>query len=146
MQTVSFEHDYDAPIERVFDWLTTCANYGAGPLMFSGRLVRPGRDGGESVGALRRFRSAICWWREEITAYQRPDLFGYQVVWIFPPTRHHGATIELTDRGGITHVSWASTYSMPVPLIGFIFELLVLPFGKFYVRSMLETAAKALNH
>ena len=144
MKAVHEECDCDAPIGAVFDWLTTCGNYAAAPRMFSGRLVRPGREGGESLAALRAFRSSVSWWREEITGYEKPRMFRYQVVRTFPPVyRHHGATIELTEHEGRTHVTWVSTFSIPAPLIGAVLERVLFPIGQFYVRSILEAAAKA---
>jgi hypothetical protein len=147
MITVREERDIDAPIEDVFDWLTTSSNYATAPRMFSGRLIRPGREGGESLGAVRTFRSGIIWWwREEITVYERPRTFGYQVLRSIPPVyRHLGATIELTERDGLTHVTWVSKAAMPVPLIGPALERASLPAGRMYVRSILEAARSALS-
>jgi hypothetical protein len=147
MFTVREERDIDAPIEAVFDWLTTSNNYATAPRMFSGRLIRAGREGGESLGAIRTFRSSIIWWwREEIIAYERPRTFGYQVLRSIPPVyQHHGATIDLTDSGGLTHVTWVTTSSMPVPVIGPALERSALPVGRMYVRSILDAAISDLS-
>jgi hypothetical protein len=145
MQTVSEAATYSAPIETVFDWLTTASNYGKARRMISGRLLRPGRDGGEGLGAHRAFRSTVSWWQEEISAYERPQRFGYQVIRTFPPVyRHHGARIELSEREGRTHVTWVSSYSIPVPRIGPAIERAIFPIGRFYVRSILDAAKDAL--
>jgi hypothetical protein len=62
---------------------------------------------------------------------------------MLPPAQHHGATIELSERGEQVHVTWTSAYSMPAPLIGAVLERITLPVGRYYVRSILKAAAKA---
>jgi hypothetical protein len=143
MRTVYAEHDYDAPIETVYDWLAEPSNYATATGMLHGSLTLPGATGGPSLGAHRKFRAMYCLWQEEVTAYDRPHRFDYQVTRILPRARHHGATLEFTQRGGRVHVAWTSKYSMPVPLLGPFFEWAVFPVTKFYVRSILKAAARA---
>lgn len=143
MQTVTGERDYSAPIEVVFDWLANPSNYTSARGVFRGRLAAPGRDGGHGLGAIRKFVGAGSWWTEEVTAFERPNRFGYHVLRIVPPGRHHGATIELRELSGRTHVAWESTYSVPVPLIGAVLEWLFRPVARFYIRSVLDAAARA---
>ena len=142
MKTVIVERDYGASVETIFDWLANPTNYKWAAAIFSARFTRPGDDGEYRLGAIRTFRSPQCWWTEEVTVYERPYRFGYQVLRIFPPAQHHGATIDLAERGGRTHVRWMSSYSMPVPVVGGALERATFPAGRFYVRSILAAAAK----
>jgi hypothetical protein len=75
----------------------------------------------------------------------KPDHTGAWHLAEAPRARHHGAAIELSERGGRTHVTSTSKYSMPVPLIGALLERATLPVGRYYVRSVLKAAAKATD-
>jgi len=58
--------------ERVFDWLADPANLTAAPVILKVRWVK--------VGALREAIGLGGWFREQITAHDRPRAYSYRVV------------------------------------------------------------------
>ncbi|BBY04683.1 hypothetical protein MNVI_00010 [Mycobacterium noviomagense] len=65
------------------------------------------------VGALREVHGVGTWFREEITAFDRPRSYAYLIVRSFPPFNHEGGTLTFTPSGDGTHVDWRSNYTHP---------------------------------
>jgi len=110
-----------APIEAVFDRLTDHANYkNVSPLRIS-ELVRLGEPEPNGVGAIRRMGLVGPTQTEEVTVFERPTRFDYQLRSGLP-VRDHTGTVELAKTGAGTHITYSvrSTPSLPIPGLGFV--------------------------
>jgi hypothetical protein len=85
--------------ERVFDWLAEPANLTAAPVILKVRWVK--------VGALREAIGLGGWFREQITAHDRPRAYSYRVVRSMPPFDHEGGTLTFIPSTDGTHPAYA---------------------------------------
>jgi hypothetical protein len=110
-----------APIEAVFDRLTDHANYKhMSPLRIS-VLEQPGESEPNGVGAIRRMGLIGPTQTEQVTVFERPTRFEYELRSGLP-VRDHTGTVELVDTGAGTHITYSvrSTPSLPIPGLGFV--------------------------
>ena len=112
MVEIHLEKAIHAPVEQVFDWLADPANLAAAPLALRGRWAKD--SSGPGAGAVREVTAVGTWFREEITAYDRPRSYTYLIIRSFPPFNHEGGTLTFTASGDSTHVDWLSHYTHPV--------------------------------
>ena len=71
---------------------------------------------------MRKVVGVGTWFREEITAYDRPHSYSYLIVRSFPPFNHEGGTLTFTASGDGTHVDWLSNYTHPARAGGKVME------------------------
>jgi uncharacterized protein YndB with AHSA1/START domain len=138
MRTVQIEKTLRAPIERVFDVLADHAGYVHFPGVKSAKVVRPGAPDPNGVGAVREIDVGLAWFREEVTAFERPIRMAYQIVHSRPPLVHDGGSITLTATPEGTHVSWVTTFRVALPLIGGLATAIA-------ARQMTRDFARALD-
>jgi len=98
-----------APPGVVYDLLRDGATWPVWSPLGSFRLEREGRDGGESLGAIRVFRTATVSSHEEIVGYEPGRSFSYSAL-SGMPIRSHRADIELTGRDGGTAITWREDF------------------------------------
>jgi hypothetical protein len=77
-------------------------------------LERPGTDGLESVGAIRRFRTGAVTSREELLALEPDRSISYTALSGLP-IRNHRADVELTDRPAGTLITWREDFQAKIP-------------------------------
>lgn len=135
-----------APTEQVFDWLADPANLAAAPLALKAGDAKdsPGRG----AGALREVTGVGTWFREKITAYDRPRSYSYLIVRSFPPFNHEGGTLTFTPSGtdaSGTHVDWLSHYTHPVWAGGRLMEAVSYRLLRSSFNAILDACAKALQ-
>ncbi len=106
MVQIHLERTIAAPTERVFDWLADPANLAAAPLVLRAGYAKD--SPGHGAGALREVVGVGTWFREEITAYDRPHSYTYLILRSFPPFNHEGGTLTFTASGNSTRVDWLS--------------------------------------
>ncbi|MFG3258464.1 SRPBCC family protein [Streptomyces sp. NPDC048172] len=146
METMTVERVIHAPIEDVFDWLTTTTHYTRSPLVLRCRLARPGEDAPYGVGAVRSHLWMIGWLRERITRYERPYVTEYVVERSLPPSRHELGRMTFAEADGGTLVTWTTRAEMRAPLVGgFLTRHLVRPLITRSFRSILDAADTALS-
>jgi uncharacterized protein YndB with AHSA1/START domain len=143
MVEIHLEKTIDAPVERVFDWLADPANLAAAPLALSGRWAEG--SSGPGAGAVRKVIGVGTWFREEITAYDRPRSYTYLIVRSFPPFNHEGGTLTFTPSGGGTRVDWLSHYTHPAWAGGKVLEALSYRMLRSSFRAILDACGKALE-
>ncbi len=133
MRTIIVKHTIQAPIERVFDRLADHALYDQFPGVRKSTLAKNGKSNKNGVGAIREIESGVAWFREEITAYQRPVRLDYVILRSFPPLRHGGSSVQLKKVGSATEVTWTSSVRLKVPLVGkLLTPLLAAQMAKSY--------------
>jgi uncharacterized protein YndB with AHSA1/START domain len=140
---IHLERTIAAPVEQVFDWLADPANLAAAPLALKAGYAkgwsRPG------AGAIREVVGVGTWFREEITAYDRPHSYSYLIVRSFPPFNHEGGTLTFTAMGDGTHVDWLSNYTHPAWAGGKLLEALSYRLLRSSFLAILDGCAKALE-
>jgi uncharacterized protein YndB with AHSA1/START domain len=143
MVEIHLERTIDAPVEQVFDWLADPPNLAAAPLALRGRYAKDSR--GLGAGAVREVIAVGTWFREEITAYDRPRSYSYLIVRSFPPFNHEGGTLTFTPSGDSTRVDWQSSYTHPARAGGKLLEAVTYRMLRWSFRSILDACAKALE-
>ena len=143
MVEIHLERTIEAPVDQVFDWLADPGSLAAAPLAFKGYWAKG--TSGPGPGALREVIGAGNWFREEITAYDRPHSYSYLIVKSFPPFNHDGGTLTFTAFGEKTHVDWLTNYTHPAAAGGKVLEA----FSRRLLRSsfvaILNACAQALE-
>jgi hypothetical protein len=132
-----------ASAERVFDWLADPANLTAAPVILKVRWVKGSPAPGE--GALREPIGLGGWFREQITAHDRPRAYSYRVVRSFPRFDHEGATLTFTASAHGTHVDWLTSYSHPAHAGGKAMEAVSRRLLRWSFLTVLAGCAKALE-
>ena len=112
MVEIHLERAIAAPPEQVFDWLADPANLAAAPLVLKAGYTKDSAEPG--AGAVRQVTGVGTWFREEITAYDRPRSYSYRIVRSVPPFNHEGGTLTFTPSGAGTHVDWLTNYTHPI--------------------------------
>ena len=129
--------------ERVFDWLADPANLTAAPVILTVRWVKGFSGPGE--GAVREPIGLGGWFREQITAHDRPRAYSYRVIRSMPPLNHEGATLTLTPSAAGTHVDWQTSYTHPAHAGGKLMEAISRRLLRFSFLAVLAGCAKALE-
>ena len=80
-------------------------------------LEREGRSGGESVGAIRVFRTGTVRSREELVEVRANEALSY-VALSGLPIRAHRAEITLTPHDGGTTIDWREGFEPTLPGTG----------------------------
>jgi uncharacterized protein YndB with AHSA1/START domain len=142
MATLHVERVIAATPERVFDWLADPASITSVPLVFTCKWVNASAPG---VGAVRQVTGAGVWFREEITAYERPHSYSYLIIRAFPPFDHDGGTLTFTPEGSGTRVDWDSTYRHPARAGGKALEFVTAPLLRSNFATILAKCAQALE-
>jgi uncharacterized protein YndB with AHSA1/START domain len=143
MVEIHLERTIDAPVEQVFDWLADPVNLAAAPLALRGRWAKG--SSGPGAGAVREVIGVGTWFREEITAYDRPRSYSYLIVRAFPPFDHEGGTLTFTAAGDGTRVDWLSNYTHPVLAGGKLLEAVSYRLLRSSFLAILDACAKALE-
>ncbi|MES2488167.1 MAG: SRPBCC family protein, partial [Pseudomonadota bacterium] len=125
MQTIVVKRTIKAPIEKVFDLLSDHANYKDFPGVKDSELVKKGKPHKNGVGAVREIDAGTAWFREEITAYERPVRLDYLITKSRPPMEHKGGSVRLEATAAGTEVTWSSTLRIRIPIVGGLLTRLV---------------------
>ncbi|MBV9352918.1 MAG: SRPBCC family protein [Mycobacterium sp.] len=143
MVELQVERTIAASPERVFDWLADPAALTAAPAVFKARWAKG--SSGPGVGAVRQVIGLGTWFREEITAYDRPHAYSYLILHSVPPFKHEGATLTFNPTGDGTHVEWVTRYTHPAYAGGKLFEPVSSRLLRSSFLAMLAGCAKALE-
>jgi hypothetical protein len=102
-------------------------------------LEREGAHGGESVGAIREFRTGWARSREEIVELVPERRFSYALLSGLP-LRGYRADVDLEPRDGGTAIHWCSRFHPKIPGTGWLFRRSL---GGFIQRCADGLAARA---
>ncbi len=116
MATVHVTHDFSAPVERVFDYLSEHENLG---ILFSPMRVERAGDGDterNGVGSARKLSlGGIAPFVETVTAVVPNERIEYKIT-KGSPLRHHYAVMAFAaSPAGGTHLDYTITLEAPVP-------------------------------
>jgi uncharacterized protein YndB with AHSA1/START domain len=143
MVEIHLQRDIAAPVDQVFDWLADPPNLAAAPLALRARYAKD--SSGPGPGSVREVTGAGTWFREEITAYDRPRSYTYLIVRSFPPFIHDGGTLTFTATSEGTHVDWLTNYTHPAWAGGKLLESVSRPLLRSSFVAILDACAKALQ-
>ncbi|HWF30459.1 MAG TPA: SRPBCC family protein [Mycobacterium sp.] len=143
MVEIHLERTIAAPVDQVFDWLADPANLAAAPLALKAGCAKG--SSGPGAGAVREVVGLGTWFREEITAYDRPHGYSYLIVKSFPPFNHEGGTLTFTAAGDGTHVDWLSNYTHPARAGGKVMEAISYRLLRSSFLAILNGCARALE-
>jgi uncharacterized protein YndB with AHSA1/START domain len=143
MVEIQLERTIAAPVEDVFDWLADPANLAAAPLVLKAGYTKA--TSGPGAGAVREVTAVGTWFREDITAYDRPHSYSYLIVRSFPPFKHDGGTLTFTASGDGTHVDWLTNYTHPALAGGRLLEAVSRRVLRSSFAAILDGCAKALE-
>jgi uncharacterized protein YndB with AHSA1/START domain len=143
MVEIHLERTIAAPVERVFDWLADPANLAAAPLVLKSGWAKD--SSGTGAGAVREVTGVGTWFREDITAYDRPHSYSYLIVRSFPPFNHDGGTLTFTASGDGTQVDWLTKYTHPARAGGQLLEAISVRLLRSSFLAILNACAKALE-
>ncbi|BBZ49032.1 SRPBCC family protein [Mycobacterium heidelbergense] len=143
MVEIHVERTIGAPAERVFDWLADPANLTAAPLALKAGYAKD--SPGPGAGAVRELIAVGTWFREEISAYDRPRSYSYLILRSFPPFNHEGGTLTFTASGDGTHVDWVSNYTHPAWAGGKLLEAVSYRLLRSGFLAILEACARELE-
>ncbi|OMC39732.1 SRPBCC family protein [Mycobacterium sp. IS-1264] len=151
MVEIHLERTIAAPVDQVFDWLADPANLAAAPLVLKAGYAKDSAAPG--AGAVREVVGLGTWFREEITAYDRPHTYSYLIVRSFPPFDHEGGTLTFTSSGtssgmslgGGTHVDWLTNYTHPAVAGGKVLEAISYRLLRSSFLAILNACAVALE-
>jgi uncharacterized protein YndB with AHSA1/START domain len=143
MVEIHLERTIAAPVEQVFDWLADPVNLAAAPLALRAGWAEG--SSGPGTGALRKVIGVGTYFREEITAYDRPHSYSYLIVRSFPPFDHEGGTLTFTPSGEGTRVDWVSNYTHPVRAGGKLLEAVSYRLLRSSFGAILAACTKALE-
>jgi uncharacterized protein YndB with AHSA1/START domain len=143
MVEIHLERTIAAPVEQVFDWLADPVNLAAAPLALKARWAKG--SSGPGAGALREVIGVGTWFREEITAYDRPRSYSYLIVRSVPPFNHEGGTLTFTASGNGAHVDWLTNYTHPAYAGGKLTEAVSYRLLRSSFLAILAACAKALE-
>jgi hypothetical protein len=134
-----------APPAAVYPLLCSGATWPEWSPLGSFRLERPGRDGGESLGAIRVFTTAGVHSREELVGFEPGRSFSYSALSGLP-IRDHRADVTLAERDGGTAISWREDFRVKVPGTGWLHAWFLRRFVQRCADGLAARAASRDGH
>jgi len=119
----------------VYELLCSGATWPQWSPIGSFRLEREGRDGGESLDAIRVFTTAGVHSREELVGFEPGRSFSYAALSGLP-IRDHRADVTLAERDGGTAIAWREDFRVKVPGTGWMYE--------WFLRRFVQRCADGL--
>ncbi len=124
-----------APPGSVYDLLCSAATWPGWSPIGSFRLEREGAEGGESLGAIRAFKTGTVTSREEIVGLRPGRTFSYASL-SGMPIRSHRADVEISERDGGTAITWSEDFQAKLPGTGWLIE--------WFLRRFVQRCADGL--
>jgi Polyketide cyclase / dehydrase and lipid transport len=143
MVEIHLEKAIQAPVDEVFEWLADPVSLTAAPLVLRAGWAKD--SSGTGAGAVREVTGLGTWFREEITAYERPRSYSYLILRSFPAFNHDGGTLTFTPSGNGTQVDWLTNYTHPPHAGGRVMELISERLLRSSFSAILDACAKALE-
>jgi hypothetical protein len=144
-QTISALAWSAAPPAEVYRLLRDGATWPVWSPLDSFTLEREGPEGGESLGAIRVFRTGRATSREEIVELVPDRRFGYALLSGLP-LRDYRAAIDLVPRDGGTAIHWHSSFRPKLPGTGRLFRRFLGGFIQRCTDGLAAYAAEQAEH
>ena len=131
-----------APPSVVFGLLADGTTWPRWSPIGSFELEREGGEGGESVGAIRVFKTGRVVNREEIVEIRPPESFSYQVLSGLS-IKNHRADVILTEMEGGTSIVWRERFEASPPGTGWLTSKMLRGFVARCAQGLARAAAEA---
>lgn len=102
-------------------------------------LERPGTEGGETVGAIRNFRTGRYLMREQVVEIVPDRRFSYALL-AGLPLRDYRADIDLTPADGGTDIHWHTTFRAKVPGMGWLYRRALQRITERFAQGLADRA------
>ena len=130
-----------ASAEQVFALLADGQSWPQWSAIKKFTLEKPGNDGGESVGAIRRWNSGLMTTREQIVELAAPSKFGYTLLSSkLVAVRDYRADVDVVPTASGCAVTWSSVFRPKLPGTGWFWKLAM---GKLSASLAMGVAAHA---
>ena len=106
--------------EQAWELLSDHAGFKGFPGIVDSRLEREGSPDRNGVGALRFLNAGFMQFTEEITAFDAPHRYDYQIRECSLPMEHHGGSVRLEPIPGGVRVEWTSKLRVPIPFFDWV--------------------------
>ncbi len=130
-----------APPSAVYGLLCSGATWPEWSPIGSFRLEREGRDGGESLGAIRVFTTGTVHSREELVGFEPGRSLRYTALSGLP-IRDHRADVTLAERDGGTAIDWREDFRVRLPGAGWLQEWFLRRFVQRCADGLASHAAR----
>ena len=117
MPEIAIDRTLYAPIDRVFEVMSDHGRYDRMRKISAAELIRDGDTEKNGDGAVRRLRSGLARFDEEISEFDRPNRFDYLIIRTNLPLHHDGGSLRFETSGSGTRVGWTSTFRITVPVV-----------------------------
>ncbi|MEW6443541.1 MAG: SRPBCC family protein [bacterium] len=121
METIHVNIHIRAPAEKVWSLFSDHQGYTFIRRVSEARLLEPGREERNGLGAVRRIRILGVTFLEDIVGFDPPRRLEYRVRECTLPIRHEIGRLDFASRGDGTDINWVSRFEVPVPIVGPIF-------------------------
>lgn len=128
-----------ASAEEIYSLLANSATYPVWSMIGRYELVKPGRDGEDSVGAIRIFQTGSAIMREEIVENIPNERVSYTLLSGFPLLDYRATTILAKAPKG-TLITWRSTFFPKYPITGLFWRLFMTWIFRRIVRDLARAA------
>src|SRR5581483_9804397 len=147
-QAEATAHSAAAP-SAVYALLASGATWPSWIFVDSAELEREGRDGGESVGAIRIYRFRLAGVkgrsREQILELVPDRKFAYSVL-AGVPVRDHRADVDLVPGvDGGTDIRWSAIWRPKYPVTGPLLRLSIRMIYRMFSSGLARKAAEGLT-
>ncbi|WP_166355726.1 SRPBCC family protein [Phytoactinopolyspora limicola] len=140
VQRIEVTAHTSAPPSAVYALLLDGASWPRWSPVETFELVQPGSDGGESVGAVRAFKTGRIRSVERIVGCQPDRGLSYELVEGLA-VRAYRADVELTAGPSGTNIRWSSTFRAKVPGFGGLYRRTLTRFIQRCADGLAEHAA-----
>lgn len=106
-------------------------------------LLETGQDGGDGLGALRRFQYKKNVSVERVVAFEANRHLGYTLVSGLPLRRYRADVTLVPRAGGGTEITWESRFDGPIPGTGRIYGFALQRFLARLVRELVADAEQS---
>lgn len=130
-----------APPAAVYRLLSDGATWPTWSPIGSFTLEREGKDGGESAGAIRVFKTGTVRSREELVELRPDEALSY-VALSGLPLRSHRADVELTPQDAGTAIVWRETFEPKMPGSGWLLRRFLRGFVQRCADGLAAHAAR----
>lgn len=145
VQRIDVSASTTAPAAAVYALLRDGASWPGWSPIGSFELESPGEQGGESLGAVRVFRSGRITGRERIVELV-PDRRLSYVLLSGLAIKDYRADVDLTEGPGGTAIRWRSSFRAKVPGMGGIYRRTLTTFIQRSADGLARASAEAHPH
>ncbi len=137
--------EFDALPHEVFRGVADQQRFFRGPGIEYCHVTRDGQSERDGLGSIRDVKASGMRFVEEITAFVPHEQIDYLVVECDLPMIHEGGSIRFRPSARGTSLTWESTFTLKIPLVGGLLARMLRIGLERHVRSMLEQLRRDLR-